>query len=137
MVDFIKSAQPHPEETPKQNPYKLGGGTMQNLTPTLRLQLTRSCMTWMRYLIRHKLCWSSISHPTRKMLKHYGNLDISIADKEISYLQREFDIWQILKICGIFVAVRLSNPYGRGDLASTRSTKSHFYQTHVLYKVLT
>ena len=35
MVDFIKSAQPHPEETPKQNPYKLGGGTMQNLTPTL------------------------------------------------------------------------------------------------------
>ncbi len=31
----------------------------------------------------------------------------------------------------IFVGVRLPNPYGREDLAPTRSPTSCFYQTHV------
>ncbi len=32
----------------------------------------------------------------------------------------------------IFVGVRLPNPYGREDLAPTRSPTSCFYQTHVI-----
>ena len=33
----------------------------------------------------------------------------------------------------IFIGVRLPNPYGREDLAPTRSPTSCFYQTHVKY----
>ena len=32
MGDFIKNAQPHPAGTLEQNPYKLRGSTMQNLS---------------------------------------------------------------------------------------------------------